>query len=204
MFFFYGLNRFSEGLDFTQIQPFDIDYLKTTLSNVFSILNIPHDIKTETKPAGITIKVKTKGQLYNKPLSTTTVKIDISERNDIMKLPDIKEVVPYYDDLRPFTVPVMTKQEILAEKIRALIIRGKARDVYDVAFLIKKGITCDLDLVNKKLEYYDTSFNPDAFKIKIKSIQKIWNAELQGLVPIVPLFNKEVSIILNHIQQSSE
>lgn len=204
MFFFYGLNRFSEDLDFTQIQPLDIDYLKTTLSNVFFILNIPHDVKTETKPAGITIKVKTKGPLYNKPLSTTTVKIDISERNDVMQLPNTKEVAPCYDDLRPFTVPVMTKQEILAEKIRALMIRGKARDVYDVAFLIKKGITWDLNLVNKKLEYYDTTFNQSAFIRKLKSIQKIWKAELQGLVPMVPLFNEEVSIILNHIQHSSE
>jgi len=199
LFFFYGLNRFSEDLDFTQTQPLDIEYITNTLSNIYSILNIPTDIKTEKNPAGPTIKVKTQGLLHNKPLSTTTVKIDISNRNDILHPADIKEVIPIYNDLRPFNVPVMKKEEILAEKIRALIIRGKARDIYDISFLLKKGIPLDIQLINKKLEYYNISFNKNMLIEKINAIQPLWNAELQGLVPKVPVFNDEVSIIVNHI-----
>jgi len=49
----------------------------------------------------------------------------------------------------------MKKEEILAEKVRAMSIRRRARDLYDIAFLLKKGVSMEYELINKKLSYYN-------------------------------------------------
>ena len=141
LFFFYGLDRFSEDLDFTRFKQYDQAKLKTTISDVLTVIHIIHKMKTEKSLAGKTFKVKAQGPLYKGPLSESIISLEISERNDVVLPPDIKEIVPIYDDLRPFTVPVMKKEEILAEKVRAMMIRGRARDLYDISFLLKKEIS---------------------------------------------------------------
>jgi predicted nucleotidyltransferase component of viral defense system len=200
LFFFYGLDRFSEGLDFTRIKQYDQDKLKKTISNVLTVIHIIHEIKTEKSLAGKTFKVKARGPLYKGPLSESTISIEISDRNDVVLPPDIKEIVPVYDDLRPFTVPVMKKEEILAEKIRALMIRGRARDLYDIAFLLKKGISLEYDLINKKLVYYKKTFDEEEFTRQAKSIKNLWQSELHGLVPKIPVFDDALHFILNQLK----
>jgi len=173
LFFFYGLDRFSEDLDFTRIKQYNYNQLKTMISDIFTILHVNHEIKTEKSLAGKTFKVKAEGPLYKGPLSTSIVSVDISERNDIVLKLDIKEIIPMYDDLRPFTIPVMKKEEILAEKVRALITRKRARDLYDIAFLLKKEVDWEDDLINKKLSYYNKTFNQEEFKIQARDRKSV-------------------------------
>ncbi len=201
LFFFYGLDRFSEDLDFTQIKNYDQNKLKTTLSDVLTVIHIIHEIKTKKSIAGKTFKIKAQGPLYKSPLSESVISIEISERNDIVLQPDIKDVIPVYDDLRPFTVPVMKKEEILAEKVRALMIRGKARDLYDIAFLLKKGISLEYELINKKLSYYKKTFNAEEFTGQATSIQAIWQPELHGLLPKIPAFDEILHFVLDQVSQ---
>ena len=200
LFFFYGLDRFSEDLDFTRIKHYDQDKLKTTMSDMFTVLHIIHELKTEKSIAGKTFKIKAQGPLYKDPLSESIISIEISERKDIALLPDIREVVPMYDDLRPFTFPVVKKEEILAEKIIALIIRGKARDLYDISFLLKKEIPLDDNLINKKLSYYKKTFDEEEFKHQAKSIKNIWQSELHGLLPKIPKFDNILDFILKQLK----
>jgi predicted nucleotidyltransferase component of viral defense system len=200
LFFFFGLDRFSEDLDFTKIKQYDQDKLKTTISDMFTVLHIIHEMKKEKSLAGKTFKVKARGPLYKGPLSESIISIEISDRNDVVLPPDIKEIVPIYDDLRPFTVLVMRKEEILAEKIRALIIRGRARDLYDIEFLLKKEISLEYDVINKKLCYYKKTFDSEEFKQKAKSIKNLWQSELHGLVPKIPVFDDVLHFILNQLK----
>jgi uncharacterized protein len=201
LFFFYGLDRFSEDLDFTKIKKYNQDKLKKTVSDMLTIIHIEHEIKKEKSLAGKTLKVKARGPLYKGPLSESVISIEISERNDIILQPDIKEIIPIYDDLRPFTVPVMKKEEILAEKIRALMIRGRARDLYDVAFLLKKDISLQYNLVNKKLAYYKKTFVEEEFIHQATAIKNIWQSELHGLVPKIPLFDEILHFILGQLKK---
>ena len=46
----------------------------------------------------------------------------------------------------------MDPKEIMSEKIRALMTRTKARDLYDIYFLVRKNVKLDTQLVAKKLE----------------------------------------------------
>ena len=201
LFFFYGLDRFSEDLDFTKIKQYNPDKLKKTVSDMLTIIHIDHEIKTEKSLAGKTLKIKARGPLYKGPLSESVISIEISERNDIILEPDIKEIIPIYDDLRPFTVPVMKKEEILAEKIRALMIRRKARDLYDVAFLLKKDVSLQYNLINKKLAYYKKTFDVEEFIHQATAIKNIWQSELHGLVPKTPLFDDILHFILGQLKQ---
>jgi predicted nucleotidyltransferase component of viral defense system len=196
----YAHGRFSEDLDFTKTKHCDFDRLKTTISDVFTILHVIHEIKTEKSIAGKTLKVKARGPLYNRPLSESVIAVEISERNDVVLTPDVKEIVPMYDDLRPFTIPVMKKEEILAEKVRALMIRGRARDLYDIAFLLKKGVLWDNNLISKKLSYYKKTFDTDEFIQHATSIKNLWQSELHGLVPKLPSFDDVLSRILHQLR----
>jgi len=49
----------------------------------------------------------------------------------------------------------LSREEILAEKIRAIMTRRKGRDLYDLWYLLSKGAQLHQDLVRKKLTYYN-------------------------------------------------
>ncbi|MBI4064439.1 MAG: nucleotidyl transferase AbiEii/AbiGii toxin family protein [Elusimicrobia bacterium] len=44
--------------------------------------------------------------------------------------------------------------EILSEKVRALLTRGKGRDIFDVYYLMTKGVSLDWKLINKKMALF--------------------------------------------------
>lgn len=51
----------------------------------------------------------------------------------------------------------LSGDEIVAEKVRAIMTREKGRDIYDLWFLLNKNILIDNNLVEEKLKYYDIS-----------------------------------------------
>lgn len=48
----------------------------------------------------------------------------------------------------------LSKEEIAAEKIRAILTRKKGRDLYDLWYLLTQGVGIDSKLIRQKLEYY--------------------------------------------------
>ena len=200
LFFFYGLDRFSEDLDFTEIKKLNLEKLKKKLSDYLTIINIFHEVKIKKSIAGKILKLKAQGPLYRGSPSESFISIEISERNDLVLSPDTKDIIPIYNDLRPFTAVVMKKEEILAEKVRALLIRGRARDLYDISFLLKKGISFDYKLINKKLSYYNKSFDEEEFIHQAEEIKKIWQSELHGLIPKIPAYDEILHLILEKLK----
>ena len=92
----------------------------------------------------------------------------------------------------------MALEEMAAEKVRAIMTRDRAKDLYDLLFLVKKGIKTDMDLVNRKLSYYDLSFDHDDFIGSIESKRDIWSSELKPIVfGDVPDFNSVKKIAGN-------
>ena len=84
----------------------------------------------------------------------------------------------------------MDPSEIMAEKIRAILTRNNARDVYDLWFLTQKKIKISLQLVNSKLTYYKKSFDLDEFKKSIENKERIYKQEMEQLVPTIISFEK--------------
>lgn len=79
----------------------------------------------------------------------------------------------------------LVAKEILAEKIRALIIRGKGRDLFDIWFLLSKKIEIDRDLVNLKMSLYNKKTDP---KEIMNIIRKMSDQEIKkDLTKFLPL-----------------
>jgi hypothetical protein len=188
----YGLNRFSEDLDFTLSKNIElaliIDKVLTGM-NIFGCEATQRKIKEDD--LSMTFQVRAKGPLYdgtNKSL--TYLSIEVSKREEVLLPLLMDSVMPIYKDLPPYLLPTMNSSEIMAEKIRALFIREKARDLYDLYFLIKKRVKTSIHLINLKLSYYNKEFEEEDLFKAVKRKEKMWKSELKQLVTAVPEFNE--------------
>lgn len=181
LYMFHGLNRFSEDLDFTMNGDVDACKLKDAVSERLSFMDIKHEVR-EKKGPGLNISIAAKGPLYDKPLSTTNVRLEISKRKDMYMGYDIVEAYPKYPDILPFTLAGMKLEEVLAEKVRAIMKRDYARDLYDAYFLLKKGVKPDFELIKKKMGYYNEGFDPELFRAKCEEEETRWKSEMPYLI----------------------
>jgi predicted nucleotidyltransferase component of viral defense system len=195
---FHGLNRFSEDLDFTLKENFDVKKLMNEIGKDLEAFGVRNNIRIlEDNPISFSFRIGAEGPLFTKEIERCFVRVEISKREEVVKDVEVKEVKPIYADISPFLVTVMSAEEILAEKIRALLHRAKARDLYDLWFLLQKGIKFDVNLANKKLSYYNKKFDKEEFVKKIDSLEKSWTIELKpvviGSLPDFPTVKKFVT-----------
>lgn len=195
----YGLHRFSIDLDFTQKGTEELKEMMERISK--EIINFGYSTKIEeVKTIGKTFLFKINGPLNSEnPSSQARLRIEISQRESVLLEPLFKEVNPIYPDLQPYTILVMPEEEILAEKIRAIMTRDKARDIFDLYFLLEKGIKFNLEFVNKKLEYYKEKFERKKFLKKVKEKKKAWEAELKIYCKTAPDFEMVYALIAQKI-----
>jgi len=66
------------------------------------------------------------------------ISFDISLKEKFIEKPHRINVKPEYNDIPSFEVLVYSPNEILVEKLRSILQRGKARDYYDVWRLFKE------------------------------------------------------------------
>ena len=193
-----GLNRFSEDLDFTASTGFQSGIIEHAILDVGRFYATSYS-RTKNENS-MTYKLKIQGPLSRNPSSLQTVKIEISLRENVLLEPSNRIITPLYIDLQPYTVLFMDPLEIMSEKFRALITRRKARDLYDIYFLILKQTGLDLKLVNKKLEFYSMSFDSQVFLTRIKNLKYQWEKEIQGLVRSVPEFDEVISTVVKFLE----
>lgn len=189
LWFFHGLDRYSTDLDFT-IQDIDTkvsmeDLSKEMVKKVKTKLMLLDDIDCDCKlntfreGIGFSIKVSATGPLYTTPKSICFVDVDISFREKV-----ILPTTPYSLDFPAYNFPVviitgMNLQEVLSEKIRAIITRDSVRDVYDLWYLLdRKEIKLTRDVfnhINQKLKFVNLSFDINEFKKKLKEKEANFN-----------------------------
>ena len=190
----YGIKRFSEDLFF--------NYFDLQPGKIISYLeNILEEKATDFQETrfGMNFKIRFKGILYNgSNHSLCRLSIDFQE-NDVYNQPIKKIIRPIYFDLPNYFLLALNTQEILAEKIRAVLTRYKARDVFDLNELFLNNISIDYDLVNKKLKTYDKVFNHDEFERKLEEKRSIYEQELQRLTDIYEDFDSCKANILRHV-----
>ncbi len=80
----------------------------------------------------------------------------------------------------------LSKEEIFAEKIRALLTRAKGRDLYDLWYLTTQGAFLKKELIKEKLKYYQLeNIGKEDMLKKVKSFsKKDFVLDLRPLVPI--------------------
>ncbi len=182
----FGLDRFSEDLDFTIYGDFTIKMLKKAASGL-DAYDVEAGIdKIKTDDISITARLRYHGPLFNgSDKSIGNIDIEISKRDDVFQEPEWKRLFFDYPETRAVTVLGLQKEEILAEKLRALATRTKGRDLYDVWFLLKQGVSTDKELFEEKMKVVD--FAP---KIDIKISESEWKQDLKVLLKRPPKYGE--------------
>lgn len=184
LFKFYNLNRFSEDLDFDAIgKRFNADKIIKKIIRNLELSGMQRTLSEKIEYSNETnIRFAIRGPLYDgnkNSMSRVTINISKRERpiSTIMKL-----LISTYPEIPSFELSVLDIEEIAAEKIRCIITREKPRDIYDLWFLSKKGITLNVSLINKKLKIYKLTYSQIKFIEKVNEKQKMWKRDLQDLI----------------------
>ncbi len=201
LFKFYKLDRFSEDLDFTLQKNFDIEKLLKKIVSDLNMFGAECEIKrVKHVQDSVLVTLKIKGPLYMGDEKTVaTMRIDINTKSTVELKPLVEKYVSLYPDIPTFSLLVMQEKEILAEKVRAILTRGKARDIYDLWFLLRKGVDFDSELVRKKLEYYEMEWNRKKFVQTLNIKAQIWENELRPLLRNLPKFKEVKKFISERI-----
>ncbi len=193
--FYPGETRCSEDLDFTNLT---VEDSTSFLGEVSSLTG---------KNLGVTTFERTEIEYQNERGLDFTfyytsllqqrnhIVFNLSTASPLEKAARMKaRVAPYF--LESPKVLTMSLNEILAEKMRALLQRKKPRDVFDAWFLIhEKRVKLDKRLLRKKLQRsYDAApfgkkkdaetyvMRDVASRIRLSVTEKAWNNELGGLM----------------------
>ena len=174
---FYQLDRFSEDLDFSKNGEIDLEKLLSKIER--DLENFGAEVqekKVEESERIFNARLGIEGPLYSgERRSLSFIRIEINKKSGVQKK-DTQRYTPRFQDITAFELPVLTQEEILAEKIRAIRTREKPRDLYDVYHLLKKGVEIDVDLVNTKLKYYDLTHDIDATLESTRELEKNWES----------------------------
>jgi predicted nucleotidyltransferase component of viral defense system len=181
----YGGNRYSEDLDFNGSD--DTSALAMLWKEVVGRLEdfgIVAKIRNVwDSDVGYSFDVSFQGPLHDgRDRSKGKVRVDISQRSE--EVETLRELVTSpYDDVRPFVVTALALDHLLAEKLRALLVRGKPRDLYDVWLRRRQGVEADLALVERKLAFYDRAWEREALNGAMERVRADWERDLQSLLP---------------------
>jgi len=173
----YGLNRFSEDLDFSLVEEKADNEVESTIREAVKNADFFKIKSVKNLHDSVLIKISCEGILtgYN------TLRIDVSIRNKLLRGFDVKNYVSEYVDIAPFSLRVIKPEEMVAEKIHSLLRRDKARDLYDLFFLLRLS-KFDKEIVESKLKIFGMRFSKRMLEEKIRKIGVVWEKELRAFV----------------------
>jgi len=214
LYLFHGLDRFSEELDFSYVGKKMILKIDSLIEPVMHDFSLSYKIskskgnviiRDEKGISGIRSEFFIEGPLFNKTGKRHKIKIDISIRNDLLMKPEQAMLVSKYSDIGTILLYKMPLQEMLAEKLCAILERAKARDLYDAYFILKyKGLEYEELIVAKKFEKRGKTFKREHLLSAINNVSKdLWKEELQYIVPRLPDLSEVKDFISNKISASS-
>lgn len=195
---FYGLNRFSEDLDFALLKPnpnFDLSkYFSFIEKEVQAYgLNLTVNEKIKTKDSNITsafLKGDTKEHILmffpneNMQNTTSLKNIKIKFEVDINPPAGAKYEIKYKLLPSPHQVRLYDESSLFAGKIHAILCRNwqyrtKGRDLYDYVFYISKNAKVNIELVKEKLIDSNVLSCDDEFTID--TLKKLLNNKFEEI-----------------------
>jgi len=89
-------------------------------------------------------------------LQPLRISVEVSLREKVLLSPTTisSARMAHPSGIEPVVVARLDDPELLAEKVRALVMRMAGRDIYDVYWLLQHGVQFDLELFLKKMLYY--------------------------------------------------
>jgi len=189
-------SRFSEDIDFTA----RIETLLEELSNIATdsikkynfIAEANHHIQEERTTS---FRIKIQGPLYRNRRGICTIQVEISKREQLLLEPERREFAPPYTNILAYSMDVMQSEEILSEKIRTIYSRQKARDLYDLYKIYERHTRFNRNLTQKKLDYYNITFDKKTFLKRCERLKPLWKQELSSLMEQVPPYQNAINTV---------
>ena len=186
--------RFSHDLDFTALY-LDSKDINNQLKGVFNDVEEKSSIKLEFKSFHATSGSIIANVQFLGPLNAKNrIRLDISLDEKVITEPVLKVMYSQYPDIERYEVGVYSLEEILVEKIRSILQRGKSRDYYDVWMLLKVENFDPEDirrLLTVKCESKGIEFKTELIfdESKLNEAKGFWEVGLKDLVRELPDFD---------------
>jgi len=174
----YGTPRFSEDLDFTvnTSEGEFLEFIKLPFKELSQENNCT--IKEKKTIAGKSFLLTAKTDLSPGPIF---IKFDFSFRETVLD-PQKKIMETVFPVLFNNYLNCFSEEEILAEKVQAILSRDQGRDYYDLWYLLSRGTAVRADFIQTKLAYYKLDWpaakkelrekvgrlNPEGFKLDLR------------------------------------
>lgn len=193
----HGLDRFSEDLDFTQVEADDVASRLEQTASALERYGLPATIdQFDRRPNTVTGRLRYEGPLYDgTDRSLGSIDIDVSTRDDLVRDPEWRRLFVPYPEARAVTARCLALEEALAEKLRALSTRTRGRDLYDVWFLIEQGVGLDPDLFESKMAAVG---EPGLVGLTI--VDSEWERDLAILVDHPPTYASVVEDVVSALR----
>lgn len=214
---FYGLNRFSEDLDFTLLSPSkDFDFKKyiPAVNEAVESLGLVFEVKEKQKGPNATVKSafikgNTKEQLLIfYPSSNFKNQINNNEKIkvkfEIDVNPPLYATTEYRYRLLPnnYKIQLYDKSSLFAGKLHAVIARKwksriKGRDFYDYVFYLANNIPVNLKHLESRLK--QTNMIDDDFILTLDSLKRLlferfdeidFEAAKEDVIPFIKDYNE--------------
>lgn len=202
--------RYSEDLDFTLLQEtLSNEELLGDFEKIFEFIKEETNISlqqiedTEHESGSINFYIG-----YAGPLGGTNklVKIDITRKEKLEFEPVMKPAFFHYSDLAALQVLSYTLEEVLIQKMCALMGRTQPRDLYDLWYLLEYE---KMDIKQSWPEFERKAKNkghtPKSFRVKVESklndFKGRWQGSLASQIKDLPDFDLVVRELNKHFRK---
>ncbi len=146
--------RYSEDLDFVRLH--SVEEAEAAVDEALLDLRDwglkeKHDEPTRSDKGTLIWTVEFRGPLYRRTNRVNRIKVELGSTNDVGLDAENSIVGPRFADIPSFVIATQNRLETTAEKVRALAERDFARDLYDIAHLLRLGLQAPRELVERKL-----------------------------------------------------
>lgn len=204
--------RFSEDLDFTLLENETsnqeiFEWFVEAFEYVRSEANIPLEIKdnNEHDDGGINFFIGYVGPLGGLG-SNRKVKVDIS-RSEVLVFEPVKQnAFLGYTDQENHELLCYTLQEVLVEKLRSVMQRMQARDIYDVWYLLEiHGMDVDFYTAEFRAKCESKGIDPTEFHTKFEKrlpqYKGRWQSSLVDQIRDLPDFDELMRAVKRHLKK---
>ncbi|MEA2053546.1 MAG: nucleotidyl transferase AbiEii/AbiGii toxin family protein [Candidatus Thermoplasmatota archaeon] len=204
--YFPETRRFSHDLDFTALC-LDSKNIENQLKEVFDDIEGKSLIKLKFKSFHATSGSIIANVQFLDPLNAKNrIRLDITLDEKVITEPVLKVTDSQYPDIGRYEIRVYSLEEILVEKTRSILQRGKSRDYYDVWMLLKVK-KFDLKEIRKllieKCRFKGIEFDSELIfnETKLNNAKRFWEVGLKDLVKELPDFDLVIDELKHELRK---
>lgn len=197
--------RLSEDLDFTVVKEIQPEEIESMLKNSLNLLNEKTGMNFyiasfHSNPDHAIASIQFTGSL-----GKNVIRMDISLSEMLVTKPLKMEKTDDYSDSLSFTILVYSLDEIMLEKLRSIIQRGKSRDYFDVWMLLNKN-KFDKDKIKElfieKCKFKNIKPDYELFfeDTKLNEARDFWEKGLTRLMKEVPVFDTIIADLRKELE----